>query len=298
MGISIADINNDGFPDVFVVNDTERNFLFINQRDGTFREEGTLYGISYNDDGVTVNGMGSDAKDFNNDGYVDFFYNDLPHQVFALFAGQGRSFRYMSDAVGLGKISYAFGGWSAGFIDYDNDGWKDIYSANGDVDRYGDESRQSDTLFRNIEGKAFRDVSSSLGSDFTRKGFHRGAAFGDLNNDGALDIVVTGLNERPRILMNSGAQGAHWLLLDLQGTGSNRDAIGAAIKLTTRTGRTLNNHVSVSTGFMSSSDKRVHFGLGPEKVVRSIEIKWPGGREQKIANPAIDRILKIVEPEH
>ena len=296
MGISIADINNDGYPDIFIVNDTERNFLFINQRNGTFKEEATLYGVSYNDDGVTVNGMGSDANDFNNDGYIDLFYNDLPHQVFGLFAGDGRSFRYASDTAGLGKISYAFGGWSAGFIDYDNDGWKDIYSANGDVDKYSEASRQSDTMFRNIDGKAFSDVSASMGTDFTRKGFHRGAAFADLNNDGALDIVVTGLNEPPRILINSGSAGAHWLLLDLQGTKSSRDAIGAAIKLTTGSGRTLYNHVSVSTGFMSSSDKRVHFGLGSEKAVRELEIRWPNGQVQKVTSPAVDRVLRIVEP--
>jgi hypothetical protein len=296
MGISIADVNNDGFPDVFVVNDTERNFLFMNQRNGTFKEEGTLYGVSYNDDGVTVNGMGSDAKDFNNDGKIDLFYNDLPHQVFALFAGDGRAFRYVSATTGLGRISYRFGGWSAGFMDFDNDGWKDIYSANGDVDRYGSDSRQSDTMFRNSEGKTFLDVSAAMGSDFTRKGFHRGAAFADFNNDGALDIAVTGLNERPRILINSVAAGAHWLLLDLHGTKSNRDAIGAAIKLTTASGRTLYNHVSVSTGFMSSSDRRVHFGLGGEMAVRSIEIAWPSGIAQEIDNPGVDRILSISEP--
>jgi hypothetical protein len=153
-------------------------------------------------------------------------------------------------------------------------------------------------MFRNIDGKTFRDVSSSLGPGFVRKGFHRGAAFADFNNDGALDIAVTGLNERPRILMNSGSPGAHWLLLDLRGTKSNRDAIGAAVKLTTASGRTLYNHVSVSTGFMSSSDRRVHFGLGAALAVRYLDITWPNGRLQRVANPAIDRVLSIVEPEH
>jgi hypothetical protein len=297
MGISIADVNGDGFQDVFLVNDTERNFLFINQGDGTFREEATLYGVSLNDDGVVVNGMGSDAKDFNNDGFVDLFYNDLPHQVFALFANErGKSFRYVSPSTALSRLSYRFGGWSAGFIDYDNDGWKDIYSANGDVDYFGDNARQSDTLFRNIDGKTFRDVSAVMGPAFLRKGFHRGSAFADLNNDGSLDIVATGLNERPRILLNSGKLGANWLILNLAGTVSSRDAIGASVKVTTASGRTLYNHVSVSTGFMSSSDKRVHFGLGPEQTISSIEIKWPRGQTQTLKNIRADQILRVEEP--
>ena len=298
MGVSIADVNNDNLPDIFIVNDTERNFLFINQGAGRFREQGAIYGVSFNDDGIAVNGMGSDAKDFNNDGFVDLFYNDLATQVFALFAGdRGKAFRYVSPSTGLGRLSYRFGGWGAGFLDYDNDGWKDLYSANGDVDYLGDNASQSDTMFRNLDGKSFADVSTAMGVAFTRKGFHRGSAFSDLNNDGSLDIVVTGINERPRILMNAGTAGAHWLLLDLQGTRSSRDAIGARIKVTTASGRMLHNHVSVSTGLMSSSDRRVHFGLGAESAISSIEIRWPGGQVQTLSDVKADQILRVREPE-
>jgi hypothetical protein len=298
MGVSIADVNDDGLPDIFIVNDTERNFLFINQGGGRFLEQGAIYGVSFNDDGIAVNGMGSDAKDFNNDGFVDLFYNDLATQVFALFAGdRGKSFRYVSSSTGLGRLSYRFGGWGAGFIDYDNDGWKDLYSANGDVDYLGDNASQSDTMFRNLGGKSFADVSTAMGVAFTRKGFHRGSAFSDLNNDGSLDIVVTGINERPRILMNSGTAGAHWLLLDLQGTRRSRDAIGARIKVTTASGRMLYNHVSVSTGLMSSSDRRVHFGLGSESAIASVEIRWPGGQVQTLSDVKADQILRVREPQ-
>ena len=129
------------------------------------------------------------------------------------------------------------------------------------------------------------------------KGFHRGSAFSDLNDDGSLDIVVTGLNERPRILINAGTPGAHWLLLDLQGTRGSRDAIGAKIKVTTASGRMLHNHVSVSTGLMSSSDRRVHFGLGPESAIASIEIRWPGGQVQTLSDVKADQILRVREPE-
>src|SRR5262249_18012544 len=135
------------------------------------------------------------------------------------------------------------------------------------------------------------------GVAFTRKGFHRGSAFADLNNDGSLDIVVTGLNERPRILMNAGTPAVHWLLLDLQGTRGSRDAIGAKIKVTTASGRMLYNHVSVSTCFMSSSDRRVHFGLGPERAITSVEIRWPSGQVQTLSDVAPDQILRVREPE-
>jgi enediyne biosynthesis protein E4 len=298
MGVSIADVNNDNLPDIFIVNDTERNFLFINQGAGRFREQGVIYGVAFNDNGVTVNGMGSDAKDFNNDGFVDLFYNNLATQVYALFASdRGRFFRYVSPSTGLGRLSFRFGGWGAGFIDYDNDGWKDLYSANGDVDYLGDNAKQSDTMWRNLDGKSFADVSAAMGVGFTRQGFHRGSAFSDLNDDGSLDIVVTGLNERPRILINAGTPGAHWLLLDLRGTRGSRDAIGAKVTVTTASGRTLHNHVSVSTGLMSSSDRRVHFGLGRESAISSIEIRWPGGRVQTLSDVKADQILRVREPE-
>jgi len=296
MGVSIADFNADGRLDVLIINDTERNFLFLNQGNGKFEEAAFLYGVAFNDDGIAVNGMGSDAKDFNNDGFVDVFYNNLETQVFGLFLNDhGQSFRYASPATGLAKLSYRLGGWSAGFIDYDNDGWKDIYSANGDVDYLGDNARQSDSMFRNIDGKTLRDATGAMGPDFVPKGYHRGAAFGDLNSDGSLDIVVTALNESPRILQNKGTTGNHWLLLDLTGAKSNRDAIGARVKVTTGSGRVLYNQVSVSVGFMSSSEKRVHFGLGRERTVRSIEIQWPSGIVQTLSNPAIDRVVRIVE---
>jgi hypothetical protein len=296
MGITIADVNNDGLPDVFIVNDTERNFLFINQGNGTFQERGTAFGVAYNDDGVTVNGMGSDAADYNNDGYLDLFHNDLPQQVFSLFLNEGgRSFRYVSPQTGMARLSYRFGGWSDGFIDFDNDGWKDIYSANGDVDYFEPNAKQADTMYQNVGGKTFRDVSAMMGADFNRKGFHRGSAFADLNNDGLVDIVVTGLNERPRILLNTGTPGTHWLLLNLVGKQSGRDAIGARIKLITGSGRALYSQVSVSAGFMSSSDRRVHFGLGSESRIQSLEVKWPGGRTQVLSNVQADRVLTIEE---
>jgi enediyne biosynthesis protein E4 len=296
MGISIADFNDDGYPDVFIANDTEPNSLFLNKGDGTFEEQALPMGVAYNDSSNAVSSMGSDAKDFDNDGKVDIFHNDLMGQFFALFKNQGDAFRYVSLQTKIARLSEKFSGWSAAFIDFDNDGWKDLYNANGDVDNIKPNARQHDTMFRNLAGKQFEDVSDTMGADFLRSGFQRGAAVGDLNNDGFEDIVVTSLNERPRILMNSGGNGNHWLALELVGTSSNRDAIGAKVKVTTASGRALYNHVSVSVGFMSSSDKRVHFGLGGEKRVKSIEIQWPRGAKQTLVDVAVDRYLKIEEP--
>ena len=295
MGISIADFNDDGWQDAFIANDTEPNSLFINQRNGTFEEKGLELGVAYDDNARTGSSMGSDAKDYDNDGKVDIFYNNLRGQVWQLLKNNGALFSFQYPTK-IQTMSLPFSGWSNGFIDYNNDGWKDIYSANGDVDQVNETSPQHDTIFENIDGKSFVDVSEAMGKDFLRKGYQRGSAFADLNNDGAMDIVVTSLNESPRILMNTGDSGNHWLMLSLTGHKSARDAVGAKIKLTTASGRILYNHVAISVGFMSSSDKRVHFGLGKDSRISSIEIRWPSGIKQVLKDVAVDQLLKVDEP--
>jgi hypothetical protein len=297
MGVSVADFNGDGWMDIFIANDTERNFLFINQGNGTFKEQALLYGVAYNELGNVVSGMGSDARDFDNDGFVDILYNDLATQKFGIFKNnQGRFFDDVTTRTNLGTLSQPYSGWSIGFIDYDNDGWLDIYSANGDVDDLKANSKQHDSMFRNIDGDHFADVTGQMGKQFDTLGFQRGAAFGDLNNDGSEDIVVTSLGETPRILMNRGLSGNHWILFDLKGTASNRDGLGARIKLTTASGRVLYNYASTAIGLMSSGDRRVHFGLGKETLVSDVELHWPSGVVQHLNHLSVDRIVHVEEP--
>ncbi len=296
MGISIADVNGDGWEDVFIANDTERNFLYLNRKNGTFQEQGLLLGVAYNDDAATVSAMGADIRDYDNDGWPDIFYNDLTGQVWGLFRNLGgRSFRYATPATGLVPLTMPYSGWSGGFVDFNNDGWRDLYSANGDVDYLRANAEQHDTLFENVDGKRFVDVSAKAGDHFQRKGYQRGAAFADLNNDGFMDIVVTSLNRRPAILLNSAAGGGHWLKLRLVGAKANRDSIGARVTVTTPSGRTLHDWVSPSVGFLSSSDPRVHFGLGKETKALSIEVRWPGGGLLSLKDVAADQILTVRE---
>lgn len=296
MGISIADFTNSGRMDIFIANDTEPNFLFLNQGDGTFKEVGLEYGVAYNAQGATVSGMGCDAQDFDNDGFADIVYNDLAGQVFGLLRNEGgKSFTDITWSSKFGTLTHNLSGWSIGFIDYNNDGWKDIYSANGDVDNLAATSRQSDTMFQNLDGKKLVDVTAQMGPDFTFSGYQRGAAFVDLNNDGFMDLVVTSLGERPRILINNALVKNHWITFDLRGRKSNRNGIGARIQVITASGRSLYAHITTSVGFMSSSDRRAHFGLGAEAKIDRAEIRWPSGIVQHIAHPAVDQILKVEE---
>jgi enediyne biosynthesis protein E4 len=300
MGIAFADYDNDGFVDVFVANDSFRNFLFHNNGNGTFTEVGLLAGIAYNQDGKSVAGMGVDFRDIDNDGLPDIFETDMYADNFLLFhnTGKGR-FDDHTFSSRVGAATNRWTGWGTGIVDFDNDGWKDIFTANAAIQ---DNSALVDNIpyklgngfLKNNGDGTFSDVSF-LGAHWNVPAAHRGAAFGDLNNDGRVDVVTNCLNAEPEILMNRSANAGHWLLILLVGTVSNRDGLGSRLKLTTANGVQF-NQATTSVGYGSSSDKRVHFGLGSCSHADRLEIWWPSGIRQALTNIKADQILTVREP--
>ena len=301
MGVAFADYDNDGYPDVFVANDTTRNFLFHNQRDGTFNEVGLQTGVAYNGDGSALSYMGADFRDIDNDGWPDIFVTALSNETFSYFHNEGgRLFEDRSPMSMLSRLSLLMGGWSNGIYDMNNDGWKDLISVNSHVnDNIENEMnvpyRQANAIFENLGGR-FVDVSATAGPDFQLPAVHRGAAFGDLFNDGRIDLVDTVQNGPAKIFRNLTENGNHWLEIRTVGTKSNRDGIGAKIHLESASGPQY-NHVTTSVGYASSSDPRVHFGLGKDTLVKRLTIDWPTGIRQQLSDIKPDQILKVVEPE-
>jgi hypothetical protein len=301
LGIAIADYDRDGHIDLFVANDSMLEFLFHNKGDGTFEEVGLAAGIAVDGDGRTFAGMGVDFSDFNNDGWPDVIITDLANQRYALYQNNGDgSFTYASQVSGIGRISMTHSGWGNRFFDYDNDGWKDLLVAQGhDLDtieiNYPNLHYREPMLLAHNSGKTFVDVSRESGDIFQQSWVARGLAIGDLDNDGRLDAVVT-TNDGPAfVLHNETPSQNHWLLLNLVGHKSNRDAIGTAVTLTTNA-TTQYATVSTAGSYQSSSDKRVHFGLGKETVVPRIEIRWPSGIIQVLKDVKADQLLRIDEP--
>jgi hypothetical protein len=302
LGIAIGDYDRDGHVDLFVANDSMVEFLYHNKGDGTFEEVGLVTEVAVDIDGKTYAGMGVDFADYDNDSWPDLVVTDLANQRYALYHNNGDgSFSYASPASGIAKLTQTHSGWGVRFIDYDNDGRKDLLIAQGhDLDtieltspnlRY----RESLLLARNT-GKGFVDVSAQSGAVFQKKWVARGVAIGDLDNDGRLDAVVT-TNEGPAyVLHNETHTNNHWILLKLVGHKSNRDGIGAEVKLSTATGTQFATATTAGS-YLSASDKRVHFGLGPEQKITEIQIHWPSGIVQTIKDVRGDQILQIDEPE-
>ena len=302
LGIAFADYDRDGHTDIFVANDSMFEFLYHNKGDGTFEEVALPAGVAVDGDGNTYAGMGVDFADYDNDGLPDLVVTDLGNQRYALYRNDGDgSFTYASLSSGLGAITQRLSGWGVRFMDYDNDGWKDLLVAQGhDLDnvelttpnlRY----REPLLLLRNT-GKSFVDVSRESGSVFQIPWVGRGMAVGDIDNDGRLDAVVTTNEGGIHVLHNETPSANHWLLVKLVGHKSNRDGIGAEVKVATSRGSQLAT-VSTAASYLSASDKRVHFGLGQDEVAESVEVRWPSGIVQKISKVRGDRILQIEEAE-
>jgi enediyne biosynthesis protein E4 len=301
LGLAIADYDRDGHIDFFVANDSMMEFLYHNKGDGTFEDVALVSEVAVDIDGRTYAGMGVDFADDNNDGWPDLVVTDLANQRYALYLNNGDgSFNYVSPNAGLAQMTLAHSGWGVRFLDYDNDGWKDLLIAQGhDLDtieltsphlRY----REPMLLARNT-GHGFVDVSAQSGSVFSQAWVARGMAIGDLDNDGRLDAVVTTNDGPVHVLHNQTQTQNHWLLLRLVGHSSNRDAIGAEVELVTAAGSQFAT-VSTASSYLSASDKRVHFGLGKDSSIQRIEIRWPSGIRQTIKDVRADQILQIDEP--
>jgi enediyne biosynthesis protein E4 len=301
LGIAVADYDHDGKIDLFVANDSMVEFLYHNMGNGQFEDVGMAAQVAVDADGRTYAGMGADFADYNNDSWPDLVVTDLANQRYALYKNEGDgSFTYSSFATGLAKITMSHSGWGVRFLDYDNDGWKDLIIAQGhDLDtvelNFPNLKYKEPMLLVRNTGKGFADVSAESGAVFQRPWLGRGLATGDIDNDGRVDIVVATNDGPVHILHNETPSSNHWLTLHLVGHKSNRDAIGATVKLQTAQGAQFAT-VTTAGSYLSSSDKRVYFGLGSESVAELVEIRWPSGVVQQLRNTKADQILRADEP--
>jgi hypothetical protein len=305
LGVAIADMDHDGLIDIVIANDAVREFLLHNEGGGNLRDVAVDAGTAVDEDGRVYSGMGVDFADYDNDGNPDIVITDLSDQRYALYHNSGHgSFTYETGSSGLGVITRPYAGWGVKFFDYDNDGWKDLFIAQGHVMdtiqltfphlRY----LQPPLLLHNEAGRRLTDASAQSGGLFQQKWVARGLAVGDLSNNGALDVVVTTNNGPAYVLSNRGGNRNHWLSLRLEGHKSNRDGIGAEVKMVSASGAAQYATVSTTGSYLSSSDPRVHFGLGADTLAKSIEIRWPSGIRQRLENVQANQFLTVNEPEN
>jgi hypothetical protein len=300
LGVAFADYDGDGYTDIFVANDSVQCFLYHNNGNGTFSEVGLLAGVGYNEDGKTFAGMGVDFSDYDNDGLPDVVITDLSNERYILFRNNGDgSFRDATNQSGVGSATLSFSGWSTHFFDFDDDGWKDLFVAQSHVmdtiEKTSPNLRylEPPLLLRNQSGHFTRVLA---GEAFQRDWAGRGAAFGDLDNDGDIDIVVSNVGQKAYVLRNDGGNAKNWIGIENVGTKSNHDGIGARVKVVSASGTTQYYTVNTAVGYLSASDKRVIAGLGDDTTAKLIEIRWPSGIVQKFENVKARQFLKAVEP--
>jgi hypothetical protein len=301
-GVVAADINNDGRMDLFVGNDTVPNFLFANRGKGKFEEIGLLSGVGLNSFGAARSGMGVDAADYDQDGWLDLFVANVDHEMYSLYRnGKDETFTDMAVPSGIGAATRLMSGWGLKFFDYDNDGNIDLMIANGHPDlmveqRYPEVKYQEPMLLFRNTGSSWQNVSSAGGAVFARSEAARGLALGDFNNDGAVDVLVSVNNGLPILMKNNAGTRNHWLGVKLVGKKANIDAIGA--KITYKAGDLLRHRTKVGGGsYLSTHDPRMVLGLGQEKKIDWLEVQWPqpSGKVERFTDVPVDRYITIVE---
>jgi len=300
MGIGVADFDDDGWSDLFVANDTIPSFLFMNNQNGTFTESAFERAVALPDRGEPVAGMGVDARDVDNDGRPDVFLTALTADMFPLFRNTGTTaFEDVTVRTGVGALTRSWTGWGNAIVDLNNDGYKDLFAAcAGVLDPRGATGARvpmPNLLLLNTKSGRFVDGNATAGEGFTRKAVHRGAAFGDIDNDGKVDVVVTAVDGALELWRNVSPTRNHWLQLDVTGVKGTRDALGAKLVLVTSSA-TQHNQVTTAVGYGSSSDPRVHFGLGQETRIRELKITWPTGETQTLRNLPADQVVRVSAP--
>ena len=301
MGVVLADFNNDGWPDIVVANDTWPNFLFINKHDGTFKDISFSSGVAASEDGRYEAGMGIDAADLDGDGWLDIYVTHLDFELNRLYHNNhDETFDDATFSSGIGNKAIFFSGLTAKLLDYDNDGWTDIAQVNSsmldNISLYHSEVtyKEPKLMFRNLGHGKFEKISEQLGPDFMRPIAARSLAVADYDNDGDLDMAIVDRGDFPELLRNDGGNANHWLEVLLIGTKSNRDGIGASLSLVSD-GFTQVKQSQGGMGYMSASDRRIHFGLGQRKSIESLEIAWPSGTVDKLSNVPINQTIAVKE---